>query len=128
LALIFLILAAVTNNPMFDAMGSVCIGAVLIVISIFVALRIRSLLVGRSADPEIQEAIDEIIHEHEAIEHVFNTITIQYGPDTMLAVKLKMRSGLTIDAAVEIINALERELKARIPKLKWCFIEPDVAD
>ncbi len=128
LALMFLILAAVTNNPMFDAMGSICIGAVLIVISIFVALRIRSLLVGRSADPEIQEAIDAIIREQESIVQVFNTITIQFGPDTMLAVKLKMRSGLTIDAAVEIINALERELKARIPKLKWCFIEPDVTD
>ena len=128
LALIFLVLAAITNNPMFDAMGSICIGAVLIVISIFVALRIRSLLVGRSADPEIQEAIDAIIREQEAIEHVFNTITIQFGPDTMLAVKVKMRSDLNIDAAVESINALERELKARIPKLKWCFIEPDVMD
>ncbi len=128
LALIFLILAAKTNNPMFDAMGSICIGVVLIVISIFVAMRIRSLLVGRSADPEIQEAIDAVIREQEAIEYVFNTITIQFGPDTMLAVKVKIRSDLNIDAAVESINALERELKARIPKLKWCFIEPDVTD
>jgi hypothetical protein len=39
-----------------------------------------------------------------------------------------MNSKLTIDEAVASINALERELKARIPKLKWCFIEPDVED
>jgi hypothetical protein len=35
---------------------------------------------------------------------------------------------MSIDAAVQSINALERELKRRVPNLKWCFIEPDVAD
>lgn len=128
LALGFLILAAMTGNPFYDAMGSICIGVILIVISVFVAWRIRSLLVGRSADPDIQDAIDAIIREQEAIEHCFNTITIQFGPDTMLAAKVKIRSNLNIDDAVASINVLERELKARIPKLKWCFIEPDVTD
>jgi len=128
LALGFLVLAWITDDPIYDALGSICIGVILIVISAFVAWRIRSLLVGRSADPDIQEAIDEIIDEQEDIELCFNTITIQFGPDTMLAAKIKMRSGQSIDQAVASINALERELKARVPKLKWCFIEPDVAD
>ena len=127
-ALGFLVMAQITGNPVYDAMGSICIGVILIVISAFVAWRIRSLLVGRSADPDIQDAIDAIIGEHEAIEFCFNTITMQFGPDTMLAAKIKMRSGQTIDEAVDSINALERELKARVPKLKWCFIEPDVTD
>ena len=128
LALGFLITAAVTGNPIYDAMGSICIGAVLLVISVFIAWRIKALLVGRSADPEIQEAIDAIIAEHDLIEHVFKTITIQFGPDTMLAAKIKMRSGVDIDTAVDNLNALERKLKERIPKLRWCFIEPDVTD
>ena len=127
-ALGFLVLAQITGNPVYDAMGSICIGVILIIISAFVAWRIRSLLVGRSADPDIQDAIDAIIGEQEAIELCFNTITMQFGPDTMLAAKIKMRSGQTIDEAVDSINALERELKARVPKLKWCFIEPDVTD
>lgn len=127
-ALSFLVLALITGNPVYDALGSICIGVILIVISAFVAWRIRSLLVGRSADPDIQEAIDAIIDEQEAIEFCFNTITMQFGPDTMLAAKIKMSAGLSIDEAVASINALERELKARVPKLKWCFIEPDVAD
>ena len=128
IALGFLVLAQVTGNPVYDAMGSICIGVILIIISAFVAWRIRSLLVGRSADPDIQEAIDAIIGEHEGIELCFNTITMQFGPDTMLAAKIKMRQGQTIGEAVATINALERELKARVPKLKWCFIEPDVSD
>ena len=127
-ALGFLLLAQATGNPVYDAIGSICIGVILITISVFVAWRIRSLLVGRSADPDIQEVIDAIIAEQETIEYCFNTITIQFGPDTMLAAKIKMHSNLNIDDAVAGINLLERELKARIPKLKWCFIEPDIAN
>ena len=128
MALGFLITAAVTGDPVYDAFGSICIGVILLVISVFIGWRIRALLVGRSANPDIQEAIDAIISGQEEIEFVFNTITIQFGPDTMLAAKIKMRDGMDIAAAVDSINALERELKASIPKLKWCFIEPDVAD
>ena len=128
LALGFLIAALVTGNPVYDAMGSMCIGVILLVISAFIAWRIKALLVGRSADPEIQEAIEEVIAEQDSIVHVFNTITVQYGPDTMLAAKIKLKDGITIDAAVQDINELERKLKARIPNLKWLFIEPDVSD
>jgi len=128
LALVFLGLALYTGNPVYDAMGSICIGVVLLIISAFVGWRVRSLLVGRSADPEIQEVIEEILLEDPDIEKVLNTITIQFGPDTMLAVKIKMNSRLTIDEAVGHINDLERNLKARIPKLKWCFVEPDITD
>ena len=127
-ALGFLTLAEITGNPVYDALGSICIGAVLIVISVFIAWRIGSLLVGRSAEPDIQDAIAEIIAKQDDVEFVFNIITMQFGPDTMLAAKIKMRSDMTIDEAVASINALERKLKARVPKLKWCFMEPDNAD
>ncbi len=128
LALIFLWMAWVTGNPVYDAMGSMSIGVVLLVISAFLAWRVRSLLVGRSADPEIQEIIDEIVASDPDIQSVFNTITIQFGPDTMLALKVKMDPQLTIDQAIEHINDLERNLRARVPKLTWCFVEPDVRD
>lgn len=128
LALAFLSLALYTGNPVYDAIGSMCIGVVLLIISAFVGWRVRSLLVGRSADPEIQEAIEAILLDDPDIEKVLNTITIQFGPDTMLAVKIKMNARLTIGEAIEHINDLERNLKARIPKLKWCFVEPDVTD
>ena len=128
LAFAFVSMASLTNNPTYDAFGSISIGVVLITVSIFVATRVRSLLVGRSADPMIQEAIEEIIGQEPDIEKVFNTITMQFGPDTMLAAKIKMRSGLDIDAAIDSINALERRLKDEIPNLQWCFIEPDVVD
>jgi cation diffusion facilitator family transporter len=128
LALAFIGLATITGNPIFDAIGSMCIGVVLVVISFFLAARIRSLLVGRSADPIIQEAIDRIIAADDEIELLYNAITMQFGPDTMLAAKIKMRPDIDMDSAVSAINALERKLKEEIPSLKWCFVEPDNKD
>ena len=128
LALLFISLAVISGNPVFDAIGSACIGVVLIVISVFLTLRVQSLLVGRSADPLIRQAIDKVIRDDEDIEQVFNTITMQMGPYTMLAAKIKLKSGIDIDTAVDDINNLEVRLKEEIPNLKWCFIEPDVID
>lgn len=128
LALCFIGLAFLTGNPVYDAIGSICIGVILIVISVFLSNRVKSLLVGRSADPLIQDAIDKIFRADKDIEKVFNSITVQMGPYTMLAAKIKLKSGIDIDTAVADINKLEFRLKAEIPDLKWCFIEPDVED
>jgi len=124
----FLSLAAVSGNPLYDAVGSICIGVVLLVISVFLSLRVRSLLVGRAADPIVQQAINTIIDEDPDIEYVFNTITIQLGPDTMLAAKIKLRPNISIEVAVDTINKLEKRLKEQVSGLKWSFIEPDIED
>lgn len=128
LAFVFVSLAALTGNVVFDAIGSVCIGAILVVISVLLSLRVRSLLVGQSADPLIQESIDRVMSEMEDVEEVFKTITLQLGPDTMLATKVRLRKGISMEEGVAAINALEVRLKDTIPELKWCFVEPDLSD
>jgi len=128
LASLFLSIAALTGNPIYDAIGSMCIGLVLLVISVFLSLRVRSLLVGRSADPIVLEVIDTVIAADPDIQLVFNLITIQLGPDTMLAAKIKLRSGISLEEAVATINRLEKRLKEKVPGLKWSFVEPDIED
>jgi len=124
----FLGLTVLTGNPVYDALGSVVIGAVLVTVSMFIAQRIRGLLVGRSAEPALRAVIDRIIAADPAIDRVLNTITVQMGPKVMLAAKIAMRRGLSIDEAVLRINELERRLKAEAPQIGWCFIEPDLED
>ena len=128
LAFVFVSLAAITGDPFYDAIGSMSIGVVLVVISVFLTARVRSLLVGSSADPIIREAIDKIIDDDDAVVELLNTITIQFGPDTMLAAKIRMRPDESLSSAIRSINTLERRLKRKIPDLKWCFIEPDDSD
>lgn len=128
LAFIFVSIAAITGNPAYDAAGSICIGMILIAVSLFISLRIRDLITGRSAEPELEASIREIIAGDENIETLLHTITLQFGPHVMLAAKIKMRDGLSLESAVEHINRLERAIKAAQPAVRWCFIEPDVED
>ncbi len=110
---------------MYDALGSICIGVILIFISIFIGWRIKSLIVGRSAEPELVALIDSIIEKDDSIEKLLHSITMQIGADIMLATKLKMKAGLSIEEAVKQINELEVEIQKQVPTVKWCFMEPD---
>lgn len=126
LAFAALSLASITGDPLYDGIGSVCIGAVLIVVSIFIGIRIKGLLTGRSAEPALQRLIDELIADDPAIIQVLNTITLQFGPKVMLAAKIRMTEGLSVADAATHINALEKRIKDRAPQVGWCFMEPDV--
>jgi cation diffusion facilitator family transporter len=128
IAFVFVGLAAATGNSFYDAMGSIVIGVILVCVSIFIAIRIKGLIVGRSAEDDLQESIRAEIGANEGIEELMNAITLQLGPDVMLAIKVRMNAGLTIEQAVDHINALERNIKAKFPEVAWCFVEPDTAD
>lgn len=127
-AFVFVALAGVTGDPSWDAAGSMVIGALLVLIALFVAVRIKSLLIGRSADPEIVAAIEREIGADPAIHELLNALTVQVGPQLMLAAKLRMQPGLSIDEACTAINSLEVRLKRAIPEIGWCFMEPDLRD
>ena len=128
LAFAFVGLAMLTGDPRFDALGSIAIGVVLVAVSLFVAVRIKSLIVGRSAEEDLRAAIVAEIDVDPAIDKLFNAITLQLGPQVMLAAKVKMRPGISIEEAVAHINGLEQRIKARFPEVAWCFVEPDVED
>jgi cation diffusion facilitator family transporter len=128
IAFVFVALAMLTGDTRFDALGSVSIGVVLISISIFIAIRIKRLIVGTSAEEDLRDGINDMIREDPAIEKLFKAITLQVGPKVMLAAKIRMRRDLNIEAAVEHINALERRIRGRFPEIGWCFIEPDLED
>jgi|TARA_B110000503_G_scaffold15091_3_gene21010 cation diffusion facilitator family transporter len=128
LALGFLTLTSITGDPVYDALGSICIGVVLIIVAIFIAVRVQSLLVGKSAEPELQASIIKAIESDPNIHRLLNTITLQFGPKVMLAAKIEMTPGISIEDAVTHINLLEISIKAQNPTVGWCFIEPDCVD
>jgi len=127
-AFVFVALAATTGDVRFDAIGSIAIGIVLICVSVFIAIRIKALLVGRSAEQDLEQAIRALITEDPAIAGVLNMITFQLGPQVMLAAKVRMRADLTMLQAVQRINELEQRIKRSHPEVAWSFFEPDVAD
>lgn len=128
IAFVFVLIAMVTGDAIWDAYGSMTIGVLLVIVALFVASRVAKLLIGRSADPEVSAAIARELERDPEILEVFNVITLQVGPQIMLAAKLRMTPGMRLDEAIEHINELERNLREQVPDLGWLFMEPDLRD
>ena len=121
-----LVLAWVTGNGVFDSIGSILIGLVLIGVAVFLAREVKSLLIGEAADENIAEAVKATVPEHVNIEEVLRLITVQQGPgEVLVAMKVRIKSGLTTHEVVDSINAFEQAVHDRAPEIRWCFVEPD---
>ena len=127
-ALAAIVATLVTGNPAFDAWGSIWIGALLCLVAAFVAREVASLLVGQSAEPRRHDAIAAFVREQPEVEYLFNVITLQLGPDLMVATKAKMRGELSGLELIDAINRVEAAMKVRFPEIRWSFFEPDIAD
>lgn len=122
------LLTMATGDPLFDAMGTLAIGVLLVIVAVFIAVEVKALLIGQSVDPEVRREIQTFIEQRAEVARVFNLITLQLGPDVMVSIKAEMRSGMSASDLIDAINAVERDLKARFPDIRWSFFEPDVAD
>jgi divalent metal cation (Fe/Co/Zn/Cd) transporter len=122
----FLVLAFLLNNPIYDAIGSILIGVILVTVAIFTGIRIKSLLIGESADPMSEQKVKDIFNSDPDIEEMLVLISIQLGQEIMISAKLKLNDSLNINKAITIINTKEKEIHAALPSAKWLFIEPDI--
>jgi len=122
------VLSVVTGNPIFDAIGSIGIGALLIIISFFLAVKVKGLLIGQSADDEARAEIQRQLEARPEIQQVLNLITLQLGPKIMVAVKAKMSKTNSLSQLVNNINRCEAALKKENPSVQWVFFEPDIEE
>lgn len=125
-ALIAVGLAVLTGNPIYDAIGSIGIGVLLIIISFVLGIKVKSLLIGQSADDPTRTAIQSFLQERSEIDEVLNLITFQLGPQIMIAVKARMKNVDSVEQLIANINVCESSLKKAYPAVKWVFFEPDV--
>lgn len=127
-ALAAVLLTSVTGNPMFDALGSIMIGALLITIAFLIGFEVKALLIGQSVEPAERDAMLAFFEECEEVDTVFNMLTMQMGKDIMVAVKAKMFETGSERKLVESINRCEVIFKKAFPQVLWLFFEPDVRD
>jgi cation diffusion facilitator family transporter len=127
-AIISIVLAIITGNPVFDAIGSIGIGVLLILVSFFLAIKVKGLLIGQSADQETTSDIRIFLEKRPEIDLILNLITIQLGPQIMVAIKAKMTHVETVDQLIININTCESDLKKHNPAIQWVFFEPDITD
>lgn len=125
-ALVAVILSIVTGDPIYDAIGSIGIGVLLVIVSFFLAIKVKSLLIGQSSDNETRAEIKTFLESRQEIDEIFNLITLQLGPQIMVAVKAKMTKVDSAEQLIKNINICEFELKKMNSAIKWIFFEPDI--
>jgi cation diffusion facilitator family transporter len=128
LALAGVLLALITGDPVWDGIGTLAIGGLLLGIGIVLAVEMRSLLLGESALPDLQRHIEAELAGSPGVRGVIHVLTQHLGPDELLvAAKLEFEPGLTVPELVEAINASERRVRAvEGARRARIYIEPDV--
>jgi cation diffusion facilitator family transporter len=129
LAFIFMLASYYAGDGRYDAIGSLLIGIVLIGVAIFLSREVKSLLIGESADPIIEETAKKIAIEHPHIQSLINCITMQQGPgEVLVCVKIKCEPHLTALDVSHLINEFEKSLRDSCPEAKWVYVEPDLQE
>jgi cation diffusion facilitator family transporter len=132
LGLVFALFAIVathlTGNPLWDAVGTIAIGALLLVVAVFVAVEVKDLLIGQSVEPMVLAEMRAFLENRPEIRELYSVLTMQFGPDAMVAVKAHMVGTGSERALIEAVNAVERDFRDQFPTIAWLFFEPDVKD
>lgn len=121
-------MAWVTGNTAWDAAGSMAIGVLLIVVAFLVGYEVKQMLVGQGVDPELRDEMFKSIESDPGVQKVFNLVTLQMGPDVMVAIKARMKPAGSERAMIEAMNRAEAAFRARYPSVAFLFFEPDLAD
>ena len=119
-------LAALTGNLLFDALATLAIGLLLLVIAAVLVLEMRSLLLGEAAT---EEQVDEIrtALRADGVQRVLSLRTMHLGPDDLLvAAKIEMTPGLDVAGVAAGIDRAEARVRAAVPAARLVFLEPDL--
>lgn len=127
-ALVAVTATMVTGDPLYDALGTVLIGVLLLVIAFLIAVEVKALLIGQSVEPRILKQMRNYLDDRPEIDRVYNLLTMQLGADAMVATKVRMAPTGSAAAMVEAINRIETDFKAAFPVTAWLFFEPDDND
>jgi cation diffusion facilitator family transporter len=127
-ALIALLLAIATGNPLFDAMGSLVIGLLLIIVAMLLVREVKSMIIGESADPLVHDQIEQFIAARPEVAEIYNLISLQWGNHIVVTVKARMQEVGDVATLIKDINACEAALKQKFPTVQWMFFEPDDAE
>lgn len=127
LALIGVGLALATGSGVWDGIGTLCIGVLLISIALVLAAETKSLLVGEGAGPESTARIRDAVVDDDTVTGVIHMRTLHLGPEELLvAMKIAVRHDDTATDVARAIDAAEERIRAAEPFARVIYIEPDI--
>ncbi len=123
-ALPALLVTIVTGNTIYDAIGSMAIGALLMIVASGLAIEIKSLLIGESASPGTRRALRRFLNSRPQILEIGELVTLQHGDDLIVAITAHMKNTGTSRELVGTIAECKAAVQAAFPQIRWIFFEP----
>ena len=129
LALTGLSAAVLTDDPVWDGLGTIAIGVLLVVIAVVLGVEMKSLLVGEGASVRDTASIRAAIETADGINGIIHMKTLYLGPDElMVAAKVAVSSTVLAGEVAGAIDNAERQVRAAVPVARVIYLEPDVFD
>ena len=126
-ALFGVVMAKVTDDGRWDALGSLAIGVLLCVIAIFLASEMKGLLIGESATPEVERSIVGAMTGTAQVRQLIHLRTQHLGPDELLvAAKLEFDPTMSVAELAHAIDATEANVRRTVPTARIIYLEPDI--
>ncbi|HET6663070.1 MAG TPA: cation diffusion facilitator family transporter [Acidimicrobiales bacterium] len=120
-------LATLTDNPRFDALGSMAIGILLVAIALTLAIEMKSLLIGEAATDEQIAAIRHAIESDPHVARLLELRTQQLAPDdTLVAARLQVDDSLAGRELVSVIKAIEDRIHEVAPEAHRVYLQPAI--
>ncbi len=120
-------LSVITGDPIFDAIGTLFIGVLLVLVAIVLGIETKSLLVGEGASAGDADKIRDAINAHPDVEALIHMKTLYLGPDELLvAAKLAFGKTKKLADVASSIDAVEAAIRAEVPIARVIYLEPDV--
>ncbi|ATE58493.1 MULTISPECIES: cation diffusion facilitator family transporter [Actinosynnema] len=119
-------MSTLTGDPVWDAIGTICIGALLGVIAVILIIEMKSLLIGEGSSPaELDLIVDELAAGK--VQRVIHIRTQYIGPDELLvAAKIALEPGLETADVAQAINDAEHRVRNKVPAARLIYLEPDL--
>lgn len=120
-----MILSVTTGSPIWDGIGSLVIGGLLMGFATFLAWRVKGLLLGRGLSERDRQRVQAVLAEDPAVEDVHSTQSMYLGhEDVLLGVEIDLADGLDSDEAERAMDRIETSLREKVPVLSYVFVEP----
>ncbi|GAA3642490.1 cation diffusion facilitator family transporter [Microbacterium awajiense] len=120
-------LSAITGDPVYDAIGTLMIGTLLVLVAIVLGVETKSLLVGEGASEADRRRILDAIDSSPEVQRLIHIKTLYLGPDELLvAAKIAFAADAPFADVAAGIDAVETRIREAVPAARVIYLEPDV--
>jgi cation diffusion facilitator family transporter len=120
-------LTLLTGDGVWDGIGTLCIGLLLVTIALVLAVETKSLLLGEAAGPDVVRRIADASVDGNLVTRVIHLRTSHLGPEELLvAAKIGVKSDITAAEVAVAIDAAERRIREAVPIARLIYLEPDI--